>query len=245
MNAFRLGYVPGVMPAKWASRWAERETRTPLELVQLPLARQREALLDKEVDAALVRLPATPHDEWEMFSMIALYRETSVVAMSVDHYLSAAEDLICDDLHDEPLWQSADDPLHWRDDTRPGTAPAYAEYTPPQGAGDAIEIVATGAGVVILPLSLARLHHRKDVTFRPLQDGPEAPVGIAWLAERSTNDDPLLDTIVGIVRGRTAQSSRGTSAATKEVSAPKKEKKPVRQNLRRAHNSSKNRRPRR
>ena len=30
---FRLGYVPGVTPGKWARIWAERRPHVPLELV--------------------------------------------------------------------------------------------------------------------------------------------------------------------------------------------------------------------
>ena len=35
---------------------------------------------------------------------------------------------------------------------------------------EAVETVAAGTGIVILPMSVARLHHRKDVVTRPVVD---------------------------------------------------------------------------
>ena len=67
-------------------------------------------------------------------------------------------------------------------------------------------LVLGGVGIVIVPMSLARLHHRKDVEYRPLRDGPSSTVALAWDADRTT---PAVDAFVGIVRGRTANSSRG------------------------------------
>ncbi len=67
-------------------------------------------------------------------------------------------------------------------------------------------MVAGGTGVLIVPMSVARLHHRKDVTFRPVTDLPPTTVGLSWLVD---NDDPRVQTFIGIVRGRTERSSRG------------------------------------
>ena len=60
-------------------------------------------------------------------------------------------------------------------------------------------------GIVVVPMSLARLHRRKDADYRPLIDGPSSTVALAWVAERST---AAVETFVGIVRGRTPNSSR-------------------------------------
>jgi DNA-binding transcriptional LysR family regulator len=77
---------------------------------------------------------------------------------------------------------------------------------PPMSLRDAVEVVASGTGVLIVPMSVARLHHRRDVTFRPVTDLPMTTVGLAWLVE---NDDPRVQDFIGIVRGRTERSSRG------------------------------------
>ena len=54
-------------------------------------------------------------------------------------------------------------------------------------------------------MSVARLHHRKDVTHRPVTDLPTTKVGLAWLVD---NEDERVQAFIGIVRGRTARSSR-------------------------------------
>ena len=56
-----------------------------------------------------------------------------------------------------------------------------------------------------MPMSVARLHSRKDVTYRTVTDLPSTTVGLAWLVE---NDDPRVQTFIGIVRGRSERSSR-------------------------------------
>jgi hypothetical protein len=60
--------------------------------------------------------------------------------------------------------------------------------------------------VAIMPMSLARLHSRRDVTYRVVTDLPPTPVGLAWLIER---DGELPQAFVGVVRGRSERSSRG------------------------------------
>jgi DNA-binding transcriptional LysR family regulator len=170
--------------------------RTTLELVPLDVAAQEQALDAGRVDAALVR-PPVDTDRWHL---IRLYEETVIVVFSADSHLAAGEELTPGDLEGEVLIVPADDVL---DPHVAGTlAPAFA--APPTTA-DAIEIVASGVGIVIVPMSLARLHHRKDVEYRPLSGAATSPVGFAWPREDAS---PLVDAFIGIVRGRTAQSSR-------------------------------------
>jgi DNA-binding transcriptional LysR family regulator len=68
-----------------------------------------------------------------------------------------------------------------------------------------VELVATGSGVAVMPQSVARSLSRRDVVARPLTDAPDSGIGLAWLVSAS---HPLIDTFVGIVRGRTANSTR-------------------------------------
>jgi hypothetical protein len=69
-------------------------------------------------------------------------------------------------------------------------------------------------GVAVLPMSLARLHRRKDVSYRPLVDGPTAPVGLVWPIDRTTE---LVEELIGIVRGRTVNSSRGRGGPARQA----------------------------
>lgn len=171
--------------------------RTTLELVPLPVAGQRRALDDAEVDAALVRLPIGS----DGLHVISLYDEVPVVVCAKDSHLTAAEELEPGDLEGEVLIVAQDDVLGIR---IPGTVPP--RFDAPADTAEAIATVAAGVGIVVVPMSLARLHHRKDVEHRPLRDGPVSTVALAWVADRTT---PVVETFVGIVRGRTANSSRG------------------------------------
>lgn len=193
---FRLGAVPGTTPGTWIDRWQERRTR-PLELVPIPVARQRAALLEGDVDAALVRLPI----DRDGLHVIALYDEVTVVVVPADSHLAAADELEQTDLAGEVVITPADDVLGMPLPTG-AVAPAFPA---PSTTADAIETAATGVGVVVVPMSLARLHHRRDVTYRPLRAAPISSVALAWVADRTTPD---VEAFVGIVRGRTANSSR-------------------------------------
>jgi DNA-binding transcriptional LysR family regulator len=77
---------------------------------------------------------------------------------------------------------------------------------PPIPLREAVESVAADAGIVIVPLSLARLHHRRDVVSVPVTGVPTSAVGLAWLRDA---DDERIETFIGVVRGRTVNSSRG------------------------------------
>ena len=115
-------------------------------------------------------------------------------------HLTAADELTLADLAGEVVIVPEHPPL---DVAVAGAVPP--RFAPPATVGQAIETVAAGVGVVIVPMSLARLHHRKDITSRLLTDGPVSPVALAW-PEGET--PPLVEAFIGIVRGRTANSSR-------------------------------------
>jgi DNA-binding transcriptional LysR family regulator len=176
-GTFRVAFVPGVTPDKWVRRWRERR-REPLEAFLVGDAEQTDVLREGRADMSLVRLPV----DREGLHLVKLYAEQPVVVVSRDHVVSAFDTIDLAELADEHQWSLAD-----------------------VSAKDAVEAVAAGTGVVVLPLSLARLHHRRDVVAVPLEGAEEPEVGLAWLVER---DDELTQEFVGIARGRTSRSSR-------------------------------------
>ncbi len=214
---FRLGYVPGATPGKWARTWRARLADVPLELVQVPAADAAAALAGRRVDAAVLRLPV----DADVLHAIPLYAELPVVVVSRDHLLAATDEdetVTADALADDVVWLARDDVLYAGGAPLPGRAPqpyddgagGLVTPEPPATTADAIAWVATGTGATVVPMSLARLHHRKDATFRVLDGGPEAPVGLAWLRDGLPDDvAELVEEMIGIVRGRTVNSSRG------------------------------------
>ncbi|MGW1751315.1 LysR family substrate-binding domain-containing protein [Streptomyces sp. NPDC002092] len=205
-QAFRLAYVPGVTPAKWVRIWNERLPDIPLNLLAVPAAEAADVLRDGRADVGLVRLPV----DRTFFSAIPLYAETTVVVVPKDHVITAADEVTVEDLADEVLFHPLDDVFDW---DRPPGEPAFER---PATTEDAVELVAAGVGLLVVPQSLARLYHRKDLTYRPLVDAPESGVALVWPEEATTD---LVEDFIGIVRGRTVNSSRGRKAATPETKA--------------------------
>lgn len=194
-TAFRVAFVPGVTPGKWTRIWQQRLRHLPLELTRVENDQQIAVLHARRADMCFVRLPVVR----DGLNVIPLYREVPVVVVPNDHPVAAYDEITLDDLADEHLLD-------------PGEAPL-------RSVEEAIERVAAGTGVVIVPMSLARLHHRKDLTYRPVTGVAESEVGLAWL---SSSTDPRVEQFIGIVRGRTKRSSRDSGAAQPSVTKVEK-----------------------
>jgi DNA-binding transcriptional LysR family regulator len=212
-SSFRLGYVPGVTPTKWVRIWTERLPRVRLELIQVAAADAPALVRGGEADAVLLRLPI----DRDGLHAIPLYVEQTVVVVPKDHLVTAADEVTTADLADELMLHPMDDVLGW--DPPPGRLVGER----PAGTADAVALVAMGTGLLVVPQSLARLHHRKDLTYRPLTDAPESQVALVW-PEVEPSD--LMEQFIGIVRGRTANSTRGPAPAQKSAQkSPEKPKK--------------------
>ncbi|MDX2545699.1 LysR substrate-binding domain-containing protein [Streptomyces sp. WI04-05B] len=209
--AFRLAYVPGVIPAKWVRIWNERRTDVPLTLLQVSAAEAGDLMLAGDADAALVRLPV----DRTVLSAIPLYTETSVVVVPKDHVVAAVDEVTAEDLADDIVLHPLDDTLGWEH------LPGLPALERPATTEDAVELVAAGIGVLVVPQSLARLHHRRDLTYRPVTDAPGSQVALSWPEDRTTD---LVEDFIGIVRGRTVNSSRGRRQEP-EAEQPKTKKR--------------------
>lgn len=204
-----LGYVPGATPAKWARNWAERHPDAPLSLCPVAATEAATAVRDGVVDVAVLRLPA----DTAGLAVIPLYEETTVAVVPTDHHVSAADEITAADLAGEPVLQPLDDVVGWVG------APGAAVEHRPETTADAVELVAAGVGVLLIPQSLARLHHRRDLTYRPITDAPTCAVALA-LPEGPQSE--LLEEFIGVVRGRKASSSRGQSEPAPKRTAREK-----------------------
>lgn len=111
--------------------------------------------------------------------LIRLYEETQVAWIAKDHPLSILDAITTADLVDEEVFDTVD----------PHT----------------IDLVRLTGAVLTVPMSIARTHSRRDLVYRPVTDAPTTTVGLAW-----PTDDPSewTDEWIGVVRGRTANSSR-------------------------------------
>ncbi len=191
-EVLRVAFVAGTTPDKWARAWREQR-RGPLELVPVTEDEQEDVVRRGEVDMALVRLPV----DTDGLHCVRLYDELPVAVGGREHLISAAPEVTLDDLVDEQLvrphasgWRPTADQFGW---------PTMTEQ-------EAIETVAAGTGIVLVPLSVARLHQRKDVVHRVVTDLDPTTIALVWLRER---DDETTQAFVGVVKGRTGNSSRG------------------------------------
>jgi DNA-binding transcriptional LysR family regulator len=199
---FRLLVVPGVTVDRWGRTWSERLPRVDLQVV--PAEADRAApLLTTQADAGLVRLPV----DRDTFDAIPLYTEATVVVVPRDHGLAAGDEVTVGDLAGETLVRPLDDVLAWTDAS---AAPVSVAADRPATTATAVELVAAGVGVLVVPQSLARAYHRRDLTYRVVTDAPTSSVALVWARDRYTD---LVEEMIGIVRGRTANSTRGRTSA--------------------------------
>ena len=239
-GSFRLAYVPGVTPGKWARTWDERVPDVPLELITVSAADADGMLREGAADAGLVRLPI----DRSGLHAIPLYTEATVVVVPKDHEVAAVDEVSLADLAEYIVLHPLDDRLAWE------SLPGLPAIERPATTADAIDLVAAGVGLLVVPQSLARLHHRRDLTYRPLPGAPQSSVALSW-PEEQTSD--LMEEFIGIVRGRTVNSSRGRTPTppaaqpkAKSKSKEKQKREPAgKQAPRRAQGGAKSAKPRR
>lgn len=197
--SFRVAYVPGVTPTKWVRIWNERLPDIPLTLVPVSAAEAPDVLRDGGADAGFVRLPV----DRTYFSAIPLYTETTVVVVPKDHVVTVVDEVTIEALADDVVLHPLDDTLDWE------RLPGRPAIERPATTTDAVDLVAAGVGLLVVPQSLARLYHRRDLTSRPVTDAPQSRVALSW-PEGMTTD--MVEDFIGIVRGRTVNSTRGRAA---------------------------------
>ncbi|MGS2805558.1 LysR family transcriptional regulator [Nocardia sp. MW-W600-9] len=185
--SLRVGFVPGVTVSKWARIWGDRLPDHPLEVVGVAQGEQESALREGRIDLCFVRLPI---DRTAM-NAIPLWQETPVAVVQKDDALSLLATITPADLAEELLQDGAD----------------------LDQAADTLALVAAVGGATIVPQSIARLHHRRDLVYRPISDTEFTEIALAW---PTGTDSELLEEFVGIVRGRSANSSRGAVVAEPE-----------------------------
>lgn len=228
----RLGFARGVAPAKWERRWRAARTGQRLELVPLDLGfgdapeagaagAADTAALAASCDVLILRTAAdgapagAPGDGGAPAPArraLRLYGEALGLVVAKDHELAAADSVAPDDLAYVTLLDHPDHAPGWPA-AQPWADPAWM----PAGPRAALELVATGAGAILLPLPLARhLSRKREHVVLPLRadgagdaEGAAPPIAAVvwatWAAERDADD---VQRLAGVLRGRTARSSR-------------------------------------
>ncbi|WP_432457614.1 LysR substrate-binding domain-containing protein [Cellulomonas iranensis] len=214
--------MPGTSPDRWSRVWRERLPDDPLDVVHAEPAAAVAAVLAGDVDAAVLRLPPAPADGAALtpppglptttpttrdgWAVVPLWTETTVVVVPADHVLTVVDEVDVADLAGETLLVPADDVLGW--------TPAGVDVVEVPDAATGADLVASGAGLLVVPHAIARLHDRRGTTVRPVPDAPGSRLALVW---RTDAEHPHAQELVGIVRGRTAGSSRGDATVATDA----------------------------
>ncbi|MFY2790026.1 LysR family transcriptional regulator [Rhodococcus sp. MALMAid1271] len=236
-STFTIGFAEGVTLTKWTRIWADRFPDIALSVVATTPNSQVSCLRDGTVDVGFVRPPL----DRDGLNAIGLYQEVQVVVVPKDHPVAAFDSVTATDLADEHLLAD------------PATAPEWAavatelvtgdrpELPPMNSVAETFEYVAAGLGVAIVPHSVARINARKDLVYRPVTDIEHTQIALAWVADRESE---LIEEFIGIVRGRSTRSSRGSAdapPAKKKKAHPSKPARPVAKTKTNARRSGKRR----
>lgn len=224
----RLGFTRGVAPSKWADRWGRAVPERALELVPISQqfgrsgseeARSCDMLIERAVPGERP-LTHTPDGVRTHHAML-LYEEAIALVLPKDHELAKEAAIHIDDLS---LVKLLDYPGHAPD--WPAAEPWVDQSWEPRGLAAALELVATGLGGILVPLPLAQhvANKREHAILRVVGDSPESlplrgsTVWATWAAEHNSED---LQQLAGIMRGRTARSSRRAQEKPESPSAKK------------------------
>ena len=172
------GLRVGFVPGVILRKWRTIfEERYPS--VPLGLVEVAEAAVRETLDAGVVDFVfARLPVATDGVHVIRLYDEVPVVWVSKDHPISLFDEVAASDLSAERV---------------------LTEVSP-----SSIDQVVDGEAVLRVPLSVARTESRRDLVYRPVVDAEPTTIALVWSVD---NENTSLDDFIGVVRGRTANSS--------------------------------------
>jgi DNA-binding transcriptional LysR family regulator len=189
---FTVAFVPGVAPVRWARVWAERMPDVELRLLPVAPTDIPAILTPGDGPVTDMCFARLPIDE-DGLSVIQLWEETPVAVAAKDHPLKVVDAVTLAELADEDTVEGQDEA--------------------------ALDLVAAGAGIARMPQAVFRALNRRDLVAKPITDAEPTRIALVW---RTGPQSELLDEFIGIVRGRTAASSRGKAAEEAPTTKPAK-----------------------
>lgn len=223
-----------INPAEPVAEEGTAASEVPAEVTEHAPIEHKDVPENPFAHMSIVRPDREPAStDGEKYHSIRLYEELPVVILPVDHVLTVLDEVPVEELAEEFLLQPPSDIPAYEVVSR--TWRESAGRIVPEGLTDkeTIELVAAGVGLYIVPMSIARFYHRKDLTYRPVAGLDTYPVHLVWPRApkgepRSEELEALLQDFIGIVRGRTATSDRGSEtrqARAERIAAEKAKEK--------------------
>lgn len=201
MTNLSLGFVRGTAPSKWAERYPGQVELMPIDALDAPAN-------PEAFDAVLERVAPgeVPPESAESRTRhaVRLYEEDVALVVS-----TGEEELGVLDRETLSLMRLLDYPglpAQW-----PEPEPWADIQWKPDTVMKALDLVKTGIGGVLMPFPLARhLADKREHKILPL--GVELPGTSVWVSWAVDRDDEDIQTLVGVMRGRTPRSSRNAEA---------------------------------
>jgi DNA-binding transcriptional LysR family regulator len=176
-DRFVVGFMPGLIVTDAVRAIRERHPGLTVDLLRTGWNDQTDVVHDGRVDVSYVRLPVDKRG----LTLRPLFGEPRVAMLPAAHRLAGKETIEIAELADDQLLQDPAAVPEWP--VRfPAAPPTYA-------VEEKLEHVASGRGVVVLPLSTARFYTRPDVVWARIADIPPNRVSLAWDSNRR---DPLI-----------------------------------------------------
>ncbi|MFJ8364224.1 LysR family transcriptional regulator [Streptomyces sp. NPDC093984] len=175
-----VGFMPGITITPAMAVFSTVRPDVNVRLLRTSWDDQVEVLLDGRADIGVVRLPIDQRG----LQVRPLFEEPRVVMLPVGHRLADRASVTVHDLASEHLLQDPDAVPEWRDvalelrDRRRPEVPAIHQVE------EKLELVASGAGICVLPLSTANFYIRPDVIPLPVEDIGPNEVALAWVVSR-------------------------------------------------------------
>ncbi len=193
------GLTVGVVPGVSADKWARVwQERLPRAELTVVPVAEEAAVAALDGSVDMVFARLPVPDEADLH-VIPLWEEVPVVVAAKDHPIKVVESVTLAELEDEELYPGADDAT--------------------------LDLVAAGHGIARMPQSVFRATGRRDVVARPITDAPATRIALVWPAGRTSDS---IDEFIGIMRGRTANSSRGAGTPPSPAAAPAPRIRPAR-----------------
>ncbi len=193
------GLTVGVVPGVSADKWTRIwQERLPEAELRVVPVTEEAAVAALDGSVDMVFARLPVPDDADLH-VIPLWEEVPVVVAAKDHPIKVVETVTLAELEDEELYPGADDAT--------------------------LDLVAAGHGIARMPQSVFRATGRRDVVARPITDAPATRIALVWPAGRTSDS---IDEFIGIVRGRTANSSRGAGTPASPAAAPAPRIRPAR-----------------
>lgn len=175
-----VGFMPGITVTPATAAFTRLRPDVNVRLLRTSWNDQVEVLLDGRADVGVVRLPIDRHG----LQVRPLFREPRVVVLPVSHPLADRGSVSVGDLAREHLLQDPDAVPEWRDVALELRDKQRPEVPPIHQVEEKLELVASGAGICVLPLSTAGFYTRPDVVPVPVDDIGPNEVALAWVISR-------------------------------------------------------------